>query len=318
MLTDYLYYFITLLLNELFIMKEFKDKNCFITGAASGIGRSFALALAKEGMNLFITDIDLTNLEKVKKEIEELNVKVYADKCDVSSYQDFQNAAENFYTKFGELDLLINNAGIAIGGSAIELELEDWKKVLDINLWSIIHSLKVFLPIMLEKGSGHIVNVASAAGVLGATEPLPYVTSKFAVVGLSEALFCQINRLGIDVSIVLPSYIRTNIFENAEVKYPKSIVERVDKQVLEEIRQNTVKEFYSTSSSPDRVVKKYLRGIKKNQLYIFDAAWIAPLLISKVQTPQNYETMLKNLSINSFNQMKDNFSKLGLNIDDYL
>ncbi len=299
-------------------MKELKNKNCFITGAASGIGRSFALALAKEGMNLFISDINTENLKRVKEEIEAIGVKVFAERCDVSKYDDFERAANDFYEKFGEVDLLINNAGIAIGGSAIDLELDDWKKILDINLWSIIYSLKVFLPRMLERGTGHIVNVASVAGVLGATEPLPYVTSKFAVVGLSEALFCQLSRLGIEVSIVLPSYVRTNIFDNAEVKYPKAFIDGIDEQKLEELRKIIVDDYVSSSSSPDRVVKKYIKGIKNNQLYIFDAGWIPPLMTAKGNSPQNYENMLKKISIDSFNKTKDNFSKLGLNLDDYL
>jgi len=171
---------------------------------------------------------------------------------------------------------------------------------------------------MRERGSGHIVNVASVAGVIGATEPLPYVTSKFAVVGLSEALFCQLSRLGIDVSIVLPSYIRTNIFDNAEMKYPKAIIDGIDEQKLEELRKITVDGYVSTSSSPDRVVKKYIKGIKNNQLYIFDAGWIPPLMTAKGNSPQNYEEMLRKRSINTFNTTKDNFSKLGLNLDDYI
>ena len=297
-------------------MKELKDKNCFITGAASGIGRSFALALAKEGMNLFISDINTENLKRVKEEIEAIGVKVFAERCDVSKYDDFERAANDFYEKLGEVDLLINNAGIAIAGDAIDLEFEDWKKVLDVNLWSIIHSLKAFLPRMRERGSGHIVNVASVAGVIGATEPLPYVTSKFAVVGLSEALFCQFSRLGIDVSIVLPSYIRTNIYDNAEMKYPKAIIDGIDEQKLEELRKITVDEYFTKSSSPDRVVKKYIKGIKNDQLYIFDAGWILPIMTSKGS--QNYENMLRNISIDSFNKDKKNFSKLGLNLDDYI
>ena len=132
-------------------MKDFKNKNCFLTGAASGIGRSFALALAKEGMNLYISDINMERLANVKKEIEEIGTKVIAVKCDVSKYEDFQNAAVDFHSQLGDMDLLINNAGIAISGGIEELELEDWREVLDINLWSIIHSLKVFLPKMLEK-----------------------------------------------------------------------------------------------------------------------------------------------------------------------
>ncbi len=120
-------------------MKDLKNKNCFLTGAASGIGRSFALALAKEGMNLYISDINMERLESVKKEVEELGAKVFTARCDVSKFEDFEKAANDFHSKLGDVDLLINNAGISVGGSIEELELEDWKEVLDINLWSIIY-----------------------------------------------------------------------------------------------------------------------------------------------------------------------------------
>lgn len=146
-------------------MKELKNKNCLITGASSGIGRSFALALAKEGINLFITDINVEGLEKVKTEIEELGATVYSDRCDVSKFEDFKKIAKNFYSQLGDVDLLINNAGIAIAGGIESLEIEDWKKVLDVNLMSIIYSLKVFVPRMVERGSGHIVNVSSGSGL---------------------------------------------------------------------------------------------------------------------------------------------------------
>jgi short-subunit dehydrogenase len=119
-------------------MKDLRNKNCIITGAANGIGKSFSLALAQEGMNLFITDIDMENLEKVKKEVEDIGVIVYTASCDVSKLEDVQNVRREFYSKFESLDILINNAGIVIGGSLFEITLDDWKKVLDVNLWSII------------------------------------------------------------------------------------------------------------------------------------------------------------------------------------
>jgi len=100
-------------------MKEFQNKNCLITGAASGIGRSFALQLAKEGMNLYITDVNVEDLERVKTEIEELGAIVYSNRFDVSKFEEFQPIAEDFYAKLGDIDLLINNAGIAISGGMI-------------------------------------------------------------------------------------------------------------------------------------------------------------------------------------------------------
>lgn len=218
-------------------MKELKNKNCFITGAANGIGRSFALALAREGMNLFISDIDMVNLKEVKSEIENIGAKVVTAKCDVTKFEDFQKNAKKFYSEIGNVDLLINNAGIVIGGSIFEITLEDWRELLNVNLWSIIYSLKVFLPKMVERRKGHIVNMASGAGVLGATEPLPYIASKFAVVGLSEALFGQLNSYGINVSVIVPTYVRTGIFQKCKVKYSQKLIDDVGEKKLREISQ---------------------------------------------------------------------------------
>ena len=247
-------------------MKELKNKNCLITGAASGIGRSFAFELAKEGMNLYITDINMEGLEKVKNEVEELGAKVYSDRCDVSKFEDFEAIAKNFYSKLGDVDLLINNAGIAIAGGLKNLEIEDWKKVLDVNLWSIIYSHKIFIPRMLERGSGHIVNVASGSGLFGSTEPLPYITSKFAVVGLSEALFSRLKNFGINVSVIVPTIINTAIWNVSTIKIAPKLLkdfgkEKIDK-VYDELREGSSK----LGMSSDRAVRKYIHGIKKNQL----------------------------------------------------
>jgi len=300
------------------IMKELKGKNCLITGAASGIGRSFTIALAKEGMNLFITDINLEGLEKVKNEVVELGATVYADKCDVSKLEDFKVISENFYSKLGDLDLLINNAGIAIGGGIENLEIEDWKKVLDVNLWSIIYSLKVFVPRMIDKGSGHIVNVSSGSGLFANVfEPLPYITSKFAVVGLSEALFSRLKTYGINVSVICPTVIKTNIWKAAEIKKPPKLLEDFGKEKIERIYQELTDAIGNTGMSPDRAVKKYIRGIKKNQLYVFDNASLKEILSTKGTDLQQFEKFLVEYRETSTKNMQDFFHKHGINIEDY-
>ena len=167
-------------------MEDLKDKNCFITGAARGIGKAFALALGKLGMNVFITDIRTEELEKVRKEVEMFGVRAYASKCDVSLFEDFEKVAEEYEKTLGDIDLVINNAGIGRGDSVENINLAVWKKVIDTNLWSVIYSTKIFLPKMLTKRSGHIVSVASQGGILGLPGQPSYITSKFAVVGLSE------------------------------------------------------------------------------------------------------------------------------------
>jgi short-subunit dehydrogenase len=298
-------------------MKNLNNKNCFITGAANGIGKSFALALAREGMNLFITDIDLENLERVKNEIEEIGATVYSGLCDVTRIDHFKSISNEFFSKLGHLDLLLNNAGIAIGGSILEITLNDWKQVLDVNLWSVIHSLEVFLPKMLERRAGHIVNVASAAGIVGSTEPLPYVSSKFAVVGLSETLFGQLSSYGINVSVIVPTYIRTKIYENAEVKYSKALINDIGQEKLNEISQTLLNEMKSKAMLPDRAVKKYIKGIKEDQLYIYDTKTILGIFTMKGTNPQKYETFLKDNSKRSEEVTRAHFLKYGIDIDKY-
>jgi len=299
-------------------MKDLMNKTCLITGAASGIGRSFAIALAKEGMRLFLTDIDLENLEETKLEVEKVGAEVYIEKCDVSLYKDFEKVAVDFTEKLGDLDLLINNAGIAIIDILTQVELEDWKRVLDVNLWSIIHSLKIFLPKMVERKSGHIVNVASAAGVIGTSEPLPYTASKFAVVGISEALYGQLNRYGINVSVIVPLYVKTNIFSTSKIRYPKKMIEDFGEEKVKEIYKSLVDDMASKAISPDRAVKQYLKGIKNDQLYIYDLRTTRSACALKGTNPEQYEKFLINYNKSVYETRKNHFLKHGINIDDYI
>jgi short-subunit dehydrogenase len=298
-------------------MKELNNKNCFITGAASGIGKAFALALAKEGMNIFITDIDIQNLNKVKNELEDLGTQVYHFKCDVSKFDDFQNAATEYYSKFDELDLLINNAGITIGGNILALTLEDWKKVLDTNLWSVIYSLKAFLSKLIEQGYGHIVNVASGAGILGAGDPPPYVASKSAVIGLTEALFGQLKKYGITASVIVPAYIKTNIYQNAKVKYHPKLLEAVGRKKLDEISNNILREMKDKAMSPDRAVKNYIKGIKRNQLFIYENKSILKSLVMKGENQQKYQDFLVKLCKLKDEQIRKHFLEYGIDIEKY-
>lgn len=297
-------------------MKELKGKNCFITGAASGIGRSLAIELAREGMNIYITDINLEGLENVRKEIEEIGVKVFSGKCNVSKFEDWEKIEEDFKSKLGEIDLLVNNAGIAIGGSILQLELEDWEKVIGVNLWSIIYSLKTFVPRMLAKGSGHIVNVASGAGIFGSPEPLPYVTTKFAVVGLSEALYGSLHGLGINVSVICPWVIATNIWTSSELKVPQKLIEDIGEEKIEEMMNEFREGFLEIAVSPDVVAKIYVKEIKEDKLYICDNKDYFNILALKGK-PKEFENVLKMAHAERAKNMRDRYRKMGINIDDY-
>jgi short-subunit dehydrogenase len=303
-------------------MKDFKGKNGFITGAASamGIGRSFALALAKRGMNLFLTDIDMEGLEKVKKEVEKEGVKVFTSKCDVSIYEDFESVANEFNSKLGELDLLINNAGISIGGDILNIDLDAWKKVIDTNLWSIIYSIKAFLPRMVKRGSGHIVNIASGAGIIGMAEALPYIASKFGVVGLSESFFTRLKNLGIKVSVIVPAWVKTNIIvvDTDKIQYPPKLLKDFGKEKLDNVYKSVMDAIAEGAITPDDAVEKYLEGIEKDQLYVFDTDSYYETLAMKGNDPKQYENFLVEGLMNRGKTFRDHFHKHGINIEDYM
>ena len=301
-------------------MKDFKNKNCFITGAASGIGRSFALKLAKEGMKLFISDVNTEGLEQVQKEIEQIGTIVHSMKCDVSKLSDIENAAKAFYSKLGDVDLLINNAGIGRNVNLSNMDLERWKMVFDVNLWSVIYSLKVFLPRMLERRSGHIVNVASGAGLFGSSEPLSYITTKFAVVGLSEGIFSRLKPFGINVSVITPALIRTNIFHAGleSIEYNPKMLKDIGKEKIDEIYGSLMDNLMNTAMSPDVAVRKYVRQIKKDQLYIFDSQGTKDILALKGKDMKEYEEFLLNYQNMQAKGIREQFEKYGLNFDDYI
>ncbi|MBY8990841.1 MAG: SDR family oxidoreductase [Candidatus Lokiarchaeota archaeon] len=301
-------------------MKDFKDKNGFITGAASGIGRSFALALAKRGMNLYITDINMESLEKVKLEIEKIGVKVFVCKCDVSRYKDFEKAAKDFYEKLGELDLLINNAGISMGFDLLNIDLKVWKRVMDVNLGSIIHSIKAFLPRMIKRGSGYIANVASGAGILGIAEPIPYIASKFGVVGLSETFFARLKNLGINVSVIVPMWIKTNIIvvDTDKIQYPPKLLEDFGKEKLDKAYSTLMDVIAEGAISPDDAVEFYIEGIQKNQLYIFDNPYYLEALEMKGKDPKQYEDHIVEGFTNRGKAFREHFHKHGIDIEKYM
>ncbi len=300
-------------------MKDLKGKTCFLTGAASGIGRSFAMALAKEGMKLFITDINTEGLEQVKNELKQIGTIVHSMKCDVSKLSDFEAAAKEFYSKLGDVDLLINNAGIGLSDDLSNIDLEVWKSVFNVNLWSVIFSLRVFLPRMLERKFGHIVNIASAAGIFGSSEPLPYITSKFAVVGLSEGIYSRLKPNGITVSVITPTLIKTEIFHSGlkNIKYNPRMLKKYGKEELDQIFGVMIDNLIDSAMPSDVAVRRYIRQIKKDSLYIFDSQGPKNILALKGRDLKEYEKFLLNFQETQNKGLIDHLKKHGINIDDF-
>ncbi len=194
---------------------EFTNKVAVITGGASGIGRATALAFAELGANIVIVDVNEQRMAEIKKDIEAKGRRALAIQCDVSKYENVTLMAEQALKFTGNVDILMNNAGVMLRGFVDTLHPADWAWILGINLYGVIHCCRAFLPHMLKRGSGYIVNTSSIGGLIGGQpNSIGYSTSKFAVTGFSEILYKYLKPKGIGVSLLCPGLIRTNLPEN--------------------------------------------------------------------------------------------------------
>lgn len=196
---------------------EFEGKVAVITGAASGIGRSVALALAKLGTDIIIADIDDTRMAEVYQEIKSIGRRALAVHCDVSQDASVANLAAQTLSTLGRVDILMNNAGVGLLRLMENLSMSDWEWILGINLLGVIRGVRAFLPHMLKRNSGYIINTSSIAGLMPDCGPLslgvlnlPYITSKFGLVGFSEGLYAYLKPKGIMVSVLCPGGVATN------------------------------------------------------------------------------------------------------------
>ena len=198
-------------------MDDFRGKVAVITGAASGFGREFALALCAQGAKLVLADVDEKGMQETMGLLPS-GTEAIAVRCDVRAAASLDELADTAYARFGATHLVFNNAGVAVCGPAWTATLEDWKWVLDINLMGVVHGVRSFVPRMIASGEpGHMVNTASVAGLLSLPGSAVYCASKHAVVTLSECLRhdLRVAKAPIGVSVLCPAFVRTGIFESA-------------------------------------------------------------------------------------------------------
>jgi NAD(P)-dependent dehydrogenase (short-subunit alcohol dehydrogenase family) len=198
-------------------LDSFEGKTAVITGAASGIGRALAQRAGAEGMRLVLADIEPEPLEQVAAELVAGGVEVVARVTDVSDGDQVDQLGRVAVEAFGAVHLVCNNAGVGGGGLMESLTEADWQWVLGVNLWGVIHGMRVFLPMLTAQGEGHVVNTASVAGLFAAPFMGPYNASKAAVVAITETAFHELRMAAspVGVSVLCPSWVRTRIHEAA-------------------------------------------------------------------------------------------------------
>ena len=189
---------------------DFKNKVVLITGASSGIGKQTAIEFAKLGSNIILVARRKNKLEQVENELKQFNVNTLVCACDVSKKDQVEELCKSVLQKFNSVDILVNNAGFAIYGSVSDLSIDEIESQMETNYFGMIYCVKNFLPLMLKKKSGHIVNVASVAASFGLPGIASYCASKFAMLGFSEGLKHELSGTGVGITVVSPIMVKTN------------------------------------------------------------------------------------------------------------
>ncbi len=187
-----------------------------VTGGASGIGRSCALEFARRGASVVIADINEERIDETVGALTEGGSRSLGIRCDVTNDADVARLRDESLAAMGHVDIVMNNAGVALLGPPESVPIDDWRWIIDVNILGIVRGAAAFIPHMLERGSGHIVNTASIAGLHAYSwDAIPYITSKFGAYGLSEGLFAYLTPHGVGVSVLCPGLVTTNLAETA-------------------------------------------------------------------------------------------------------
>jgi len=248
-------------------LSSMQGKTALVTGAASGIGLETALAFARRGADLVICDLDEVGLGTAAERIEGLGCNVFSRRVDVASAHEMRAFAEEVHQHVEAVDVLMNNAGVAIGGPFLSTSLEDWNWILGINTLGVVHGCHFFIPKMVERAKGgHVINVSSAAGYSANSALAAYNATKFSVLGLSEALWEELQPHSIGVTAICPGIIDTPITRNAR------LVGEMDKP---EKREEMVSGYQRRGYTPERVARNILKAVEKNRLVapISPEAW---------------------------------------------
>jgi len=258
-------------------MEDLQGKVAVITGGASGIGRAVAEKAAAEGMRIVIADIEEGPLKEAEGELTGRGAEAIGVVTDVSDASSVRDLRDRALERFGAVHLVHNNAGIGTGGPIWDFSEEDWRWIIGVNQWGVIHGIATFVPLLMEQGEGHVVNTASIAGLTTTAFLGPYHATKFAVVAMSEVLYKDLQTAGspVGVSVLCPGFVQTRIAEsdrNRPAWAPERTVEGAD-----ELRA-AIQTMVDGGIPPAAVADRVIDAVKTNTFYILTHPELTPAL----------------------------------------
>jgi len=249
-----------------------------ITGAAGGLGSAMALEFASAGANLVLTDIDGEGIGPVARRVEEKGARVLCFTADLTRDDELDSLVRGVMEKAGRVDVLVNNAGVAMVSELVHTTWEEWNKVLSVNLVAPIQLTRRVVPHMICAGGGHVVNIASMAGLMGIAGMAPYTVTKFGLVGFSEALRIELAGRNIRVSAVCPGVVETPIIYNSPVKGFDEEIRKAPGIIV---------------ASPQKVARNIVRGVRRNKRLIIPSGPPRFAYFLKKHFPRTVEFILK-------------------------
>lgn len=265
-------------------MRLESGQRALVTGAASGIGRAMALALADRGLRLFLVDLNQAGLDETTRLAQARGAAVEPSVLDVTDIDAVTALAESWTAAHGPMDVVLNVAGVGLFGVIEDMTHADWQRVLGVNLWGTIHVIERFVPPMIRARRGHLVNIASLAGLVALPWHAAYATSKFAVVGLSEVLRYDLHQHGIGVSVVCPGAVDTPMKQSAAI-----LGVAPENPQLVDFRQR----FDQRTVSPELVARVTCDAIERGRFLVFTSWDARALHFTRRHLPRLHHLLLR-------------------------
>ena len=248
-------------------MTDINGRTAFITGGASGLGLSMAKAFAARGASVMLADINADGLAIAEDLLQKAGGDVGTVVCDVADVDSVRAAAQATVERFGKTHIVVNNAGVSLTGRAGKIAINNWRWVVDINLMGVVHGIEVFTPILRRQAEGgHFINTASMAGHAATPGAAPYIATKFAVVGYSEALRGELKPDEINVSVLCPAFVKTNILDS---EFARPSITLTQEQAKQTDRYKAMQQLIDQGLDSDAVGQWVADCVESNRFYIF-------------------------------------------------